>query len=167
MRSAARFSSPWLVIFVFALTVQGQDISKVYAVQCNVGVSLFRNGGLTHGVAGCSVKVPLTNRWAFQPEVQMVWAGRGRVDVVLKPAGFSVDFKQSPSDVRPYVVFGYGAIVTWERSVNTVWSQYSDVGGGLKFFVDDRRYVGPELRNGYGAGSLRWSVTVAGGQELK
>jgi hypothetical protein len=158
-----RVLNVWVAILFLAFTARSQVAGSSYAVQCNVGISVFTGAKMTHGSVSCSFRAPFTDHWAFQPEVQYLWSGGGHRDVVLSPLGFSIDFRRTLAKVRPYAVVGLGGIATWTPNMKTRWSPYGDLGGGLKLFVSDRQYVAPEIRRGADMRSGLWRITAAGG----
>jgi hypothetical protein len=96
------------------------------------------------------VRLPFSKRWAFEPEFQYLWAGRGHDDLVLLP-NLNFDFRRPPARVRPFVVFGVG--LTWVRnrfgtfrSSHTGW--HGSGGGGVKVFLNRRWFVAPDFRIG-------------------
>ena len=91
------------------------------------------------------MRLPFSKRWAFQPEFQYLWAGRGHDDFVLLP-NVSFDFRRPPARVRPFVILGVGMTMVRERfgalqRTRTWW--HGSAGGGVKVFLNRRWFWRP------------------------
>lgn len=149
MHSHTRLLRIVVILFVWASSSPGQVPARGFAVQGSVGVVKFLDYR-AHGAIGGSVRLPFSKRWAFQPEFQYLWAGRGHDDFVLLP-NVSFDFRRPPARVRPFVILGVGMTMVRERfgalqRTETWW--HGSAGGGVKVFLNRRWFLAPDFRIG-------------------
>lgn len=138
-----------LLLSAWGVSAQVQGPSRGFAVQGDLGVLMFLDYR-AHGAVGGSVRLPFSKRWAFQPEFQYLWAGRGHDDLVFLP-NVTIDFVRPPTRVRPFVIFGAGLAQVrnrfgTHRTTNT--GLLVSGGGGCKVRLNKRWFVAPDFRIG-------------------
>jgi hypothetical protein len=165
MPETARLLPAVLLLSIWCLRAHGQEQSRGFAVQGDLGVVKFLEYR-AHGAIGGSVRLPFSKRWAFQPEFQYLWAGHGHDDFLLLP-NVSFDFRRPPARVRPFVILGVGLTLVRDRSGALQWTRtwwHGNAGGGVKVFLNRRWFVAPDFRVG-----IEWHsrFTVGIGYEFR
>ena len=136
-------------MLAFAATTMAADVKG------SIGWTGFADEGIEdHLLTGGSVRLPLTRRFAIEPELLYLKGSGRHYDVVLIP---NLVWQWGRGTVRPYVTGGIGFMYSRGNFGFSGNSSFVSGGFGAKVYLNDRWFLAPEARIGWEP-HIRFSV---------
>jgi hypothetical protein len=132
---------PLLLLILSGVAAQGEiDFKGSVGAQC-----FLDDSAENHFLSGGSVRIYITRRLAFEPEVLYLRQSREHHDWVVLP---NVVWDFRTGRVRPYVTGGVGWLRFVQRNLFTQNQWQVSAGFGVKVYLNDHWFVSPEARVG-------------------
>jgi len=132
-------------------TLYAQTFVQKLEIQGIAGLAAFPDEGwINHAVVGAAITLPLSRRWAVEPEFLYLYSSEHDMDIHLIP---NLLFQwKNRSRIVPYLKFGVG--LERHRSAYDQWVSWASswtggCGFGTRIFLSDHWYVSPEFRLGW------------------
>ncbi len=137
---------------VFGIPARAGQDGRGMESRLTLGYSNFLDEGpLHHFVAGGSVRLYLTRRFGFEPELVYMYRSSADKDWVFVP-NLTWDFRDPGRRVVPYLIGGPGILHHREGTGGGPFSSNTGtlgIGLGAKIFLLEHLFVSPEFRLGW------------------
>lgn len=139
-------------LFCFAAAIPSLQAEMVQ-VKATAGVTgfveIFTPGD--YFTTGGAARLFVSRRWSVEPEYLYLWSPRRRNYSIIW-ANVAFDLRDRDSNAIPYLFGGPGVVwATYPSGGGKVTGSVAagSLGGGIRFRISDRVFVGPQLRVGF------------------